>query len=200
MLALSAGGEEAKRALPNVASMIAARVPIRISAAEQPIGFDAESLQDVPFVWMHGRTDFQLDPAQREVLREYVENGGVILGSAVCGSTAFADAFRREIALVLPESPLQVVPAEHAVMSPASGFDVRSVTIRTPAQNGRSVERRTGPPLLEMAIVDNVASVFFSPLDLSCALESPNSVQCPGYGTDDAAKIVANLVLYSLQQ
>jgi hypothetical protein len=51
-----------------------------------------------------------------------------------------------------------------------------------------------------MALVDHVVGVFFSPLDLSCALESPNSVQCPGYGTEDAAKIVANLVLYALQQ
>ena len=39
--------------------------------------------------------------------------------------------------------------------------------------------------------------IFFSPLDLSCALESPNSVQCPGYSTEDAAKIVANLLLFS---
>ena len=59
---------------------------------------------------------------------------------------------------------------------------------------------RSAPPVLEMAIVDNVVGVFFSPLDLSCALESPNSVQCPGYSTEEAAKIVANLVLYGLQQ
>lgn len=199
MLALGAGGEEAKRALPNASSLIAARIPMRVSASAQPVGFEPETLRDLPFLWIHGRTDFQFDPAQRKVLREYVENGGIILGSAVCGSQAFADAFRRELALVLPEAPLQVVPPGHEVLSPVNGFDIRSVTIRRPSREG-GVERRQGSPMLEMALVDNLVGVFFSPLDLSCALESPNSVQCPGYATDEAAKIVANLVLYSLQQ
>ena len=54
--------------------------------------------------------------------------------------------------------------------------------------------------MIEAVNVDGVAGAFFSPLDLSCALESQNSVQCPGYSTDDAAKIVGNLVLFALQQ
>ncbi len=80
MLAIDAGGEEARRALPNASSLIAARVPMRISAAPQPVGFDPDALRDVPFLWIHGRTDFQLDAVQRKVLRDYVENGGIILG------------------------------------------------------------------------------------------------------------------------
>ncbi len=116
MLALDAGGQEANRALPNAAALIAARVPINISSLPKPVGFDAEKLMDVPFLWIHGRTDFSFDDAQREVLREYVENGGVIFGSAVCGSEAFADAFRREIALVLPDAPLRAVPASHPAL------------------------------------------------------------------------------------
>ncbi|HBJ36887.1 MAG TPA: hypothetical protein DDZ51_19445, partial [Planctomycetaceae bacterium] len=62
------------------------------------------------------------------------------------------------------------------------------------------VSRRRGTPLVEVAMVDSVASVFFSPLDLSCALESQNSIQCPGYDTTDAAKVAINLMLYALQQ
>ena len=53
---------------------------------------------------------------------------------------------------------------------------------------------------MELASVDSVAGVFFSPLDVSCALESQNSVQCHGYDTADAAKIVANVLLFALQQ
>lgn len=74
------------------------------------------------------------------------------------------------------------------------------MTIRTPAGGGNQGTRRKGQPDLEFAVVDDLAAVFFSPLDLSCALESPNSIQCPGYNTEDAAKIVANLVLFALQQ
>lgn len=200
MLALDAGGEDAKRALPNASALIQSRIPMRISATREPVGFDPETLQDIPFLWIHGRTDFQWDGEQRNVLRDYVNNGGIILGSAVCGSQAFADAFRREIALVLPSAPLKPVDSQHPLMAPTHGYDIRGVTIRMPARSGGGFERRVAAPMLEISEVDQLVGVFFSPLDLSCALESPNSVQCPGYGTEDAAKIVANLLLYALEQ
>lgn len=200
MLGIDAGGQEARRALPNATALIGARVPIPISSTPEPVGFDREQLRDVAFLWVHGRTEFTFDDPQRRILREFVESGGVILGSAVCGGEAFTNAFRREIRRILPDSPLRALAADHPVFHVAGGFDLSNVTIRKPSERGKNVGKRVGRPLLEVAMVDNVASVFFSPLDLSCALESPNSVQCPGYSTEDAAKIVANLVLFGLQQ
>ena len=200
MLSLDAGGKEASRALPNAMALITSRVPIALTSPAQPVGLEASQLTDLPFLWIHGRTDFSWDEDQRQVLRDYVRHGGIIIGSAICGSQDFSDAFRREIAKVLPGSPLKPMPASHPALRATGGFDIRNVTIRTPAQNGKGASQRTGRPDLELAEVDDLAAVFFSPLDLSCALESPNSVQCPGYNTSDAAKIVANLVLYTLEQ
>ncbi len=201
MLSLDAGGNEARRALPNAAAIIGGRLPISITTADKLVGFDAQQLQEVPILWIHGRRDFSLSDAQRKVLANFIENGGTILATSICGNEAFADAFRREIALVLPGAPLRALPADHPAMTNAfGGFDVTTVTVRTPAGQAKGISRRTSPPVLEAAVVDNVTTVFFSPLDISCALESQNSVQCPGYSTEDAAKIVANLVLYSLQQ
>lgn len=203
MLAMDAGGNEARRALPNAAAIIGDRVPVPLSAASDPIGFDPKRLRDVPLLWIHGRTDFQWEPSQRDEIRQYIQNGGMILGTAICGNEAFADAFRREIALALPDAPLRAMPPSHPALTNAfGGFDVTAVTIRQPAdkRGGEGLTRRTAPPVIETAIVNNMTSVFFSPLDLSCALESQNSVQCPGYSTDEAAKIVANLVLFGLQQ
>ncbi|MCG8648410.1 MAG: DUF4159 domain-containing protein, partial [Pirellulales bacterium] len=203
MLAVDAGGQEARRALPNAASIIGARVPIPITAVVEPVGFDAKQLADIQLLWIHGRTEFSFDDAQRRVLAEFVENGGILFGSAICGNEAFANAFRREMALVLPEMPLQSMPAGHPALTNAyGGFDISAVTIRTPAGQGpgSGVSKRLSPPLLEVAKRDGFTHVFFSPLDISCALESQNSIQCPGYNTDDAAKIVANLILYGLQQ
>jgi len=199
-LAIDAGGQEARRALPNAVALIVAQTEVPISAAPKPVGFDADQLRDVSILWVHGRTDFSLNQSQTGVLREYVESGGVILGAAVCGAPEFGEAFRREMAKVLPGSPLRPVPADHPLMTAPGGYDIRQVTIRTPAGGGKPIGRRTGPPRLEMAKSDNLAAIFFSPLDLSCALESPNSVQCPGYSTEDAAKIVANLILFTLRQ
>ncbi len=198
-LALGAGGEEAKRALPNAVNLVSMGVPIDLTTSNELVGFDSQDLNSVPFLWMHGRTDFELSNNQRETLREYVENGGIVFGSALCGSQAFADAFRREWKQIIPEAEMLRVETQSELLNLGSGFDLRSVSVRRAGSNGK-LERTRGPVDLEVIRYDGLAAVFFSPLDLSCALESPNSIQCPGYDTEVAAKIVANLVLFALQQ
>ncbi|MFG0261410.1 MAG: DUF4159 domain-containing protein [Novipirellula sp. JB048] len=203
MVSLGAGGEEARRAIPNAASLIRQRIPIEIIAAEQPIRIEAQGLNSVPVLWMQGRTEFELTAEQRTLLAEFIDHGGFVLGTAICGNEAFAKSFRHEMNLLLPASPLQTMPSSHPALTNAfGGFDITSVTIRKPTHRGSSqvIDRRSGAPILEFASVDNMANVFFSPLDISCALESQNSVQCPGYPTEDAAKIVANLILFALNQ
>jgi len=54
-------------------------------------------------------------------------------------------------------------------------------------------------PKLEALKVGDRYRVIFSPFDISCALESGTSSSCYGYSVDDAAKIAANVLLYSLQ-
>ncbi|MEM6980402.1 MAG: DUF4159 domain-containing protein [Planctomycetota bacterium] len=68
------------------------------------------------------------------------------------------------------------------------------------SQGSLRIIKRSGSPMIEVGMTDGVPNVFFSPLDLSCALESQNSIQCPGYDTADAAQILAGLLLYALQQ
>ncbi|QDT09065.1 DUF4159 domain-containing protein [Stieleria marina] len=202
-LSLDAGGEEARRALPNAAAIIGKRAFVRLAPSPEPVSFDADELKDVFVLWIHGRTEFQFTIQQREVLREYVQNDGVIIASAICGNEAFAASFREEIKRILPGSPLLKMPPEHPAFTPSfDGDDVRRVTVRKPVLGGggQSINRRQSHPVLEYAEIDGVANVFFSPLDLSCALESSNSVQCPGYDTKTAAQIVGNLVLFALQQ
>ncbi|MCO8123726.1 DUF4159 domain-containing protein [Stieleria sp. TO1_6] len=202
-LNLGAGGEDARRALPNVSTIIRNQTQVPISVPLNPVGFDDQSLAEVSVLWVHGRREFQLTNDQRAGLRRFIDRGGVILGTAICGDEAFAKSFRNQIAMVLGESKLQAMPAGHPMLSPLyHGYDLRSVSIRRINRNGRGqqVQRQTSPPLLEYAEVDGVVAVVFSPLDLSCALESQNSVQCPGYGTEDAAKIVTNVVQMALNQ
>lgn len=202
-LELGAGGDQAARALPHAAAMIGDRIPINVAAARNSVGFDLETLSNVPVLWLHGQSEFELSPDERQSLRQYVRNGGLIFASAICGDEAFATSFRREISETLPEASLRPMPADHPALTNAfGGFDIRNLPVRIPARTGESlkINERRQPPELEVASVDGADAVFFSPLDVSCALESQNSVQCPGYKTADAAQIVANLLLYALQQ
>ena len=63
-----------------------------------------------------------------------------------------------------------------------------------------TVSRRRISPQLEIATLEDRIVVVFSPLDLSCALESRHSLQCRGYMRDDAARIGINVILFGLQQ
>ena len=198
-LALGSDATEAKRTVPNAASLITSSVPIELVAPAEPIGFDALALRDMPFLWIHGREDFRLNTDQRAVLRTYVENGGIVIAASLCGSEDFSSAFRREWSSIFPNQKLESVPNDSDLLNIPNGFDIRSVTTRRFNRSGQ-LTKSVGPPSLEWMRYDGLAAVFFSPLDLSCALESPNSVQCPGYETQVAAKIAANIVLFSLQQ
>jgi len=202
-LQIDAGGQDARRALPNFVAIAADRVPLRLEVTPDEVPIDSKVLADQAFLWIHGRTDFSLTEDQRQTLRTYLENGGFILADSICGNVDFAKAFRRELAAIMPGIELQAMPPDHpALTTQFGGFDLRDVTTRTPSRvgGGLTIDRRRGTPQLEFASIDNNASVFFSPLDLSCALESQNSIQCPGYDTNDAARIVINLIAFALQQ
>ena len=60
------------------------------------------------------------------------------------------------------------------------------------------VRKRKIAPKLEGVRMGDRWAVIFSPYDLSCALEKQNSMECTGYGRDDAEKIALNVLLYSL--
>ncbi|MEO1529233.1 MAG: DUF4159 domain-containing protein [Planctomycetota bacterium] len=202
-LDVGAGGEDAKRAIPNVTTIIRSQAELSIATDEEPTPFNDEDLAEVTVLWIHGRREFEFTSEQRERLRNFVERGGVILGTAICGDESFTKSFRAEMQRMLGGEGLRNLPSDHPMLTTEYyGYDLRSVTVRRirNGASGRVIQKQSQPPILEFAETDGVVSVVFSPLDLSCALESQNSVQCPGYGTEDAAKIVTNIVQLALHQ
>lgn len=201
-LDVGAGGEDARRALPNVATIIRRQAEVPVAVPEETVGFNEDDLAEVSVLWIHGRRAFVLTSAQRKQLALFLQRGGVIFGSAICGDDSFAKSFRQQIGDVLVGSKLKTMPADHPMLKrDYGGADIRSVTIRRPARRGGGeVRRQNSPPMLEYAELDEVVAVVFSPLDVACALESQNSVQCPGYSTEDAAKIVINVIQMALNQ
>ena len=48
--------------------------------------------------------------------------------------------------------------------------------------------------------IDGRWAVIFSPLDISCALENHEAIECRGYRREDAARIALNVLLYAINQ
>jgi hypothetical protein len=214
--ALGAGEEQVTSALPNAATIIREKVAIEVIAVDQPIALNDQSLARVGVLYLTGQTEFKLDNESRLALKNYIDREGIILATPICGNEAFADSLRRELTALVPNGKFEAMALDHpAWTNRFGGFDITNVEIRIPSQSGTNqkaavqkavvdkpliVARRSGSPVMEAMQVNGADTVFFSPLDLSCALESQNSIQCPGYSTADAAKIIAGVILYALQQ
>lgn len=195
----------APRAVIHLLEAAQQELGLRVDLVKYDIAITDESLFDFHLAFMHGRNAFRLTPEERRRLKLFVERGGMILADAVCASRAFADSFRLEMQAILPEHPLEPIPADDDLLRPVyGGFDLRTVTRRDPQPTGPREPTadilRKVPPELEGVRIDGRWAIVFSPYDLSCALEKQQGIGCQGYIPEDAARIGLNVLLYSLQE
>jgi hypothetical protein len=74
----------------------------------------AELLQS-PIVWITGHNPPRLTGTQKEILKQFVEEGGFIFAEACCGSEDFTRGFRTLVAELFPDSTLRPLPPEHPI-------------------------------------------------------------------------------------
>lgn len=198
------GCNDAPGALPNLLrSAGQGELKLSISAEQYELRPTDPGLLRFHMAFMHGRHDFRFTPQEREALAEFLKNGGTLLADSICASKEFAAAFRREIALILPDNKLQRIPASHPLFSRnTGGFDIRQVSRREPAVNvpGQPLRSRVEQvePEIEGVEIDGRLAVIFSPYDISCALEQHEALGCRGYTQQDAARIGLNALMYAL--
>ena len=194
--------DAAPAALANILRAAARETGIRVDDTPALIDPADDALFDYHLVFMHGRQGFTFDQPRRERIAKFLDRGGTLLADSVCAAGAFTKAFRDEIAAILPDQPIEEIPAGDPIFTAAEygGFDIRQVTLREPSggEGPMGVRKRQIPPKLEGVRIGDRWAVIFSPYDLSCALEKQNSMECTGYSRDDAEKIALNVLLYSL--
>ncbi len=194
--------DAAPAALANVLRAAAREVGVRVNDAPRQIDPADAALFDYHLVFMHGRQGFAFDGDRRERIATFLNRGGTLLADSVCAAGAFTQAFRGEIAAILPNLKLEEIPADDPIFAAKEygGYDIREVTLREPAggEGPLGVRKRRIAPKLEGVRMGDRWAVIFSPYDLSCALEKQNSMECAGYGREDAEKIALNVLLYSL--
>jgi len=199
------GCSVAPRALPNLLEATGRELQMRVDVHPELLAISDPALFNFHLVFMHGRSSFRLTDGERKQLRLYLERGGMLFADAICSNPGFIESFRREMAAIFPDKPLQPIPAADPLFTPHyGGFDVTKVTrrdpqIRAPNDPLKSSLRRVAPAL-EAVTIDGRYGVIFSPYDLSCALEKQDSLECQGYVRDDAARLGLNVVLYSLHE
>jgi hypothetical protein len=84
----------------------------------RPFPLSSPRLFEYPFLYFGGEGPFgPLSADEVENLRRYLTFGGFVLADAQDGSagSGFDASFRREMARVLPQSPLTPVPSQHVI-------------------------------------------------------------------------------------
>ena len=94
------------------------RTSVEVIPDARPFPLDSPKLFEYPFLYLGGDGDFPpLKANEVENLRRYLTFGGFLLADANDASDGegFDRAFRRELARVLPQSPLSEVDSKHVV-------------------------------------------------------------------------------------
>ncbi len=197
------GDDETPQAVSRLLSAMKESVPTQIDTNSPLLTPTSPDLQQIALLYISGREAFEYSSADREALRTYFANGGVLIGDAVCASTEFTNSLKAELGKILPEATWELVSAtDNMLTNEFGGFDVRNVTILDPGTQGSTVglTKREGPPVLERLIYKQRTVCIFSPYDISCALESRGATQCLGYERQDAARIGTNMIMYALME
>ena len=193
------GFDTAPHALQH-ARLALEEIGIELSPLAPTLPATDPALFDFPLLYMHGRKNFALTEAERDKLRDYLNNGGFLFADSSCGAPLFDNSFRQLMQQMFGR-PLEQIPVDHELYNNALGYDIRNVRRRIPtdeAGGALGLQESRGAPILEGIEVDGRYAVIYSKYDLSCALERQAPVSCAGYPRDEAARIVVNIVLNGL--
>lgn len=171
------------------------RTSVEVQLEARPIALDSPKLFEHPFIYLSSDGDFPpFTAAEVENLRRYLTFGGFLLADANDGSdgAGFDAAFRRELARVLPQNPMQALPTSHVIFKSFFLLD---------AAPGRFLNK----PNLEAAVLNKRAAVVYSQNDVLGALNRDVSgtwefEPAPGgqRQREMATRLALNLVMYAL--
>jgi hypothetical protein len=98
--------------MPNLLAEVRKRTKVHVTIQERYVPLTLADLKNLPVVHVRGHRPFSFTPQEREVLRQYVAQGGTILGEDSHGP--FGECFRREIRKIFGEAPRDL-PLDHEI-------------------------------------------------------------------------------------
>jgi hypothetical protein len=98
-------------------------------------------LIDAPIIIMTGSTPPKLNEEDAAVLRQYIEEGGMVIGNADCSNAGFAEGFRKMGEEMFPGRKFAELPADHPIYA-SENFN-RSLWKTKPQMEGLDNGSRT---------------------------------------------------------
>lgn len=86
-------------------------------ASRDALREEVGNLLQSPIVYMNGHQAPKLSAIQKQLLRQYLDEGGFLLAEACCGNPKFTDGFRTLMKELFPDSELAPLRADHPIFS-----------------------------------------------------------------------------------
>jgi hypothetical protein len=116
------------------------------------------------------------------------------VATSAAGLKPFDEAFRREIERVLPDADFLKLPPTHPLF--AGGWNPIEKVEYTPSalRDDPTLEY----PEFQGLFLDDRLAVLYSPFDLMSGLNEESNAYAKGVATDDALRLVTNIITYAL--
>ncbi|MFA4986812.1 MAG: DUF4159 domain-containing protein, partial [Candidatus Brocadiia bacterium] len=180
--------------VPHLMAKIRDEAGVTVGVAPEPVELSTTDLYTYPILFETGHFGFDFDKKACERLAEFLQRGGTLFAEACCGRVEFDASFRKFIAGVLPDKPLQKIPLTASLMT--CGYDIRQVAYRPMVAK---LYPDLVSPDLEGIQIGSRYCVIYSKYSIACGLDSHPCPLCRGYAPDDCFKIAVNIFLYALK-
>ena len=167
------------------------KLGIRYRPVDMDLGDFSYSPAEIPLLYFTGHEAFALSDGEREGLRNFLRDGGFIIGDACCGTKAFSDSFAQEMDRILPNRRRFEMADDHPIME--SFYRIGNVRYQVEGK-GQFQDKVH----LEGMNIGCRTAVFFSRHDLSCGWDHHTHPTGDRVMPADALQLGANLLTYSL--
>ncbi|MCH7556913.1 MAG: DUF4159 domain-containing protein [Planctomycetes bacterium] len=177
---------------------------IRVNLKRVAVDAEKDDLSSYPFLYLTGLDDFSFSPEAVTALRRYLNYGGVLLVNNGMGLSTFDRAVRRELAKILPDVELELIPANHHLYNSLLTIkEVRYSPVvaknKPPPAAGLikpSVAGLKNKPYLLGATIDGDLRVLYSPYDLEAGWLDAYYPLIRGYEPIYAQQLGLNIITY----
>jgi hypothetical protein len=156
--------------------------------------YKAGQKSSIPILYMSGHEAFVFTPEQRAAVRQYVLDGGTLLGDACCGRDEFTDSFQQEVGKMFPDRSFDLLEVDHPIYRAYHDYS-KSPVVYQIWDRGAKVERAGPPQLLGMNVGCRTA-VILTPYDMSCGWDGHTHNHGKRLIPEHAVKLGINLVSY----
>ncbi len=146
----------------------------------------------IPILYMSGHEAFQLTEDQRQAMRQYVLDGGTLLGDACCGRPEFADSFRKEVRTLFPERSFDLLDVDHPIYRAYYPYS----NVHYILYDGGVKKEFQGPPQLQGLNIGCRTAVILTPWDMSCGWDEHTHEHGRRLLPADAIRLGINMVSY----